>query len=346
VNKFVVTSLRQGAGKTSVIIGITKALNLKIGYIKPFGERFLYRKKRLWDYDAALITNIFGLEENPEDMSIGFHHSKLLYMLDEETTREKLRELLISVGEGKEIFFAECGKDITYGVSVHLDALSLARELKAQLIVVASGNEDTILDDVIFFKKHIQTGELRCKGIIINKVANVDDFCDTRLPKIKQQGVDVLGVIPYYKELTDFSVGYLSDRLFAKIITGEEYLNQTVKNIFIGSMSVVAALKNPHFQEESKVVVTSGDRNDMIVAALESNATAIMLTNNILPQPDLIVKATEMKIPLLLVSTDTYEIARQIEEMESLPTKDDLGKIALIEQMVRTHVNLQTLIQP
>ena len=53
-----------------------------------------------------------------------------------------------------------------------------------------------------------------------------------------------------------------------------------------------------------------------------------------------------MKIPLLLVSADTYEIAKQIEGMESLPTKDDLGKIALIEQMVRTHVNLQALMQP
>ena len=89
MDKFVVTSLRQGAGKTSVIIGIAKALNRKIGYIKPFGERFLYRKKRLWDYDAALITNIFDLEENPEEMSIGFHHSKLLYMLDEDDHARK-----------------------------------------------------------------------------------------------------------------------------------------------------------------------------------------------------------------------------------------------------------------
>jgi uncharacterized protein len=346
MERFVVTSLRQGAGKTSVIIGIAKALNRKIGYIKPFGERFLYRKKRLWDYDAALITNLFDLEDHPEEMSIGFHHSKLLYMLNEETTREKLQELLVSTGSGKEIFFAECGKDITYGVSVHLDALSLARELNAQLIVVASGDEDTILDDVLFFTKYIQLGEVRCKGIIINKVANVADFCNTRLPKIQQQGIEVLGVIPYCRELTHFSVSYLADRLFAKIITGEESLNQTVRNIFIGSMSVGAALINPLFQEVSKVVITSGDRSDMIAAALESKATAIILTNNIFPPPDLIAKAAGMGIPLLLVSADTYEIARQIEGMESLPTKDDLGKIALIEQMVRDHVHLQAFIEP
>jgi BioD-like phosphotransacetylase family protein len=105
-------------------------------------------------------------------------------------------------------------------------------------------------------------------------------------------------------------------------------------------------MKNPLFHEESKVVITSGDRIDMIVAALESNAAAVMLTNNILPPSNLISKAAKCEIPLLLVSADTYEIAKQIEGMESLPTKDDLGKIALIEQMVRTHVNLQALMQP
>jgi BioD-like phosphotransacetylase family protein len=346
MHKFVVTSLRPSAGKTSVIIGIAKALNQRIGYIKPFGERFLYRKKRLWDYDAALITNIFGLKENPEDMSIGFHHSKLLYMLDEQTTKEKLHELLGSVGMDKDLFFAECGKDITYGTSVHLDAIALARQLDAPLIVVASGDEDTILDDLVFMTKYIQFNGIRVKGVIINKVPNVADFCDTKLPKIKQQGVNVLGVIPFYRELPCFSVNYLADRLFAKVVTGEENLKRTVKTIFIGSMSAGAALKSPLFQEESKLVITSGDRSDMIVAALGSNATAIILTNNIMPPANLIAKAAKLEIPLLLVSADTYEIARQIECLESLPTKDDSEKIALIEQMVKTHVDLPALLQP
>jgi len=343
MDTFVVTSMRPSAGKTSIIIGITKALNKKIGYIKPFGERFLYRKKRLWDYDAALITNIFGLEENPEDMSIGFHHEKLFSMLNEATTGEKLRELSKSVGEGKELFFVECGKDITYGASIHLDAISIARQLGAPLIVVASGDENTLLDDIIFLKRYIQLGEVRLKGVIINKVSNVADFCDTRLPRIKQNGVEVLGVIPYYKELPYFSVSYLADRLFAKIITCEEKLSRTANNIFIDSMSVDAALKHPLFQQESTVIVTSGDRHDMIAAALGNNAAAVILTNNTLPPSNLIAEAAQRGIPLLLVSADTYETARQIDCLESLPTKDDTEKIALIEQMVRTHVNIEAI---
>lgn len=340
MDTIVVTSMRPSAGKTSIIIGITKALNKKIGYIKPFGERFLYRKKRLWDYDAALITNIFGLEENPEDMSIGFHHAKLLFMLDEVATGEKLRELSENAGAGKELFFVECGKDITYGASVHLDAISIARMMGAPLIVVASGDENTLLDDLIFLKRYIQLGGVHLRGVIINKVANVADFCDTRLPKIKQNGVEVLGLIPYYKDLSYFSVSYLADRLFAKIITGEGQLGRTAMNVFIGSMSVEAARKNPLFQQANMVLVASGERHDMIAAALENNAAAVILTNNTLPPSNLIAEAAQRGIPLLLVTADIYETAHQIDCLESLPSKDDSGKIALIEQMVRTHVNL------
>ena len=81
----------------------------------------------------------------------------------------------------------------------------------------------------------------------------------------------------------------------------------------------------------------------MIVAALGSKAAALILTNGILPPSNIIAKAAELEIPLLLVSADTFETARQIDCLESLPTKDDSEKIALIEQMVRAHVNLEAI---
>ncbi|HOG17768.1 MAG: Phosphate acetyltransferase [Syntrophaceae bacterium PtaU1.Bin231] len=341
MNRIVVTSTRPSAGKTSLIIGLAKALGGRIGYIKPFGERFLYRKKRLWDYDAALVTNIFGLDENPEDMSIGFHHAKLLFMLDEEATRSKITDLVGTLGKEKDLFFIEAGRDIQYGSAVHLDALSLAQYADADLVVVVSGDEDQILDDVIFLKRRIRLDPVRFRGVVVNKVPNASEFAETRLPKIRELGVNVLGIIPYDAELPLFTVSYLADRLFAKIITGESQLCRQVKAIFIGSMSASSALKNPLFQEEHKVVITSGDRSDMIVAALGSNASAVILTNNIMPPANLIAKASKLEIPLLLVSSDTYAVAKQIDLMESLPTKDDADKIALIEQLINTHVQLK-----
>lgn len=340
MNTFVVTSLREGAGKTTIIVGLAKALNGRIGYIKPLGERLLYRKKRLRDYDASLIAGIFLRGKNPEEMSIAFHHAKLRFMLDEAGTRERLLELQTAFGKGKGTFFVECGKEITYGASVHLDALTVAEQLDAQLVVIAGGDDDAILDDLAFLKKRIHAGGIRCSGVIINKVKNIDDFRDTHLPLIKRQRIDILGIVPYCSELSRFSVAYLADRLFANILCGEVNMGRTVKEIFVGSMSVAAALVNPRFKEEGKVVITSGDRADMIAAALSGKAAAVVLTGNILPAADLIEKAARTETPLLLVSADTAETVKQIEGMEALLTGSDTEKIARIEQLVQTNVDL------
>ena len=337
----VVTSMHPNAGKTSIIIGLAKALNKKIGYIKPFGDRLLYRKKRLWDYDSALMNNIFSLGEDPAEMSIGFDHSRLLYIFDKDTITQKVRDLQESIGKNLDVLFAESGKELSYGISVHLDAISIARSLSGDLVIVISGKEDTIIDDISFLKNHVNLGDVSLKGIIINKVPNLEDFVNIHLPKIKLLNINVLGIIPYREELPRLTVSFLADRLFAKVVSGESFLSRPVKGIIIGSMSASAAMKSPIFREEKKVVITSGDRHDMIDAALESDTAAVVLTCNIEPTKSLISKATERKIPLLLVSQDTYQIARQIDTMEPLLQKDDVDKILLLEEIVKKHVNLQ-----
>ena len=99
MDKLIISSTSQNAGKTSLIVGLAKTLNKKFGYMKPLGDRLLYRKKQLWDYDSALVTNIFGLTDDPTHMSLGFDHSKLRYMYDEATTKEKLVEAAEAIGK-------------------------------------------------------------------------------------------------------------------------------------------------------------------------------------------------------------------------------------------------------
>ena len=344
MNKIIIASLRKNAGKTTVMVGLAKALNKKIGYLKPFGDRLIYNKKRLWDYDSALIANTFALSENPEDMSIGFDHSKLRYMYDEKVTREKVLDLAANMAQGKDLLFVEGGRDLAYGISVYLDAVSLARYLGGNLVIVISGDENTVFDDITYVKKNMDLSGINFKGIIINKVQNMDDFKETYLPQIQKIGVPVLGVIPYQKDLTYFSVSYLSERLFAKVVTGEGHLNRTVKNIFIGAMSVNAALQQPLLKKEGILMITGGDRTDMILVALDYQVTGIILTNNVVPPSHIISKATERKVPMLMVPYDTYETARRIDNMEPLMTKDDKQKIELLEKLIRENVNIQEIV--
>ncbi len=344
MDKLIVASMRKSAGKTSTIVGMAGAVPGKVGYIKPFGERMLYRKKRLWDYDSALIASIFGLKDDPVDLSIGFDHSKLRYMYDEAGTRKKLLQIVDLIGKEKDVLFVEAGRDLAYGISVHLDSFSLAKSLECRLLIVVSGDENTVLDDILFLKRHVDIAQVNLAGIIVNKVQNLDEFQSIHLPVITGLGVRVLGLIPFQSELTYFSVHYLAERLFAKVITGEGGLKRVVKNILIGAWSANVFMQHPLFKKENKLVITGGDRTDMILAALESDTSGIILTNNILPPSNIIAKAAERNIPLLLVFSDTYQTAKQIESIEPLLTRDDMEKIELLKQLVGKHVKMDEIL--
>jgi BioD-like phosphotransacetylase family protein len=343
MKNIIIGSVSEDAGKTSIIVGLAKAVNKKFAYLKPFGDRLIYRKKRLWDYDAALITNIFGLEQSSEDMTIGFEHSKLRYMYDEASTKAKLLDMANKLSGTNEFLIIEGGKDLTYGSSIRLDTLSLARYFDGKLILVVSGDEGTIIDDVTFIKKYVDTNNIDL-SIIINKVSNLEDYKNNHLRDIKELGVNVLGVLPCEPVLTQFSMSYLAEKLQARIIAGENGLNQKVKHILVGSMSGDAAVRYPLFKAENKLAITSGDRVDYIVAALESSTAGIILTNNVIPPQNIISKASDKNIPMLLVPFDTFATAKQVDDLVSLLTKDDTERIDLIQKLVEQNVDINSII--
>lgn len=343
MDRLVIASTRKSAGKTSVVVGLAKALGKKYGYIKPLGDRLVYRKKRSWDYDAGLLTYVLDSKDNPEDVTIGFEHSKLRYMYSNETIKSRLEDMVSKASTGRDMLFIESGRDLQYGVSVYLDPISLAKNLKAGLLLVASGNEDTIVDDIRFIKKSVDMAGVDFRGVIINKVHDLEDFNATYLKGITDLGVKVLGVIPYESDLTGFTMDYLSEYLFAKVISGEKGLGNFIRNIFVGAMSTNEAMRNPLFNREDKLIVTTGDRGDMIITALEMKTSGVLLTNNLLPPSNIIAKSSELNIPLLLVSDDIYNVARQIDAMEPLLTRDNSANIDLLAGLIKKNVKLEEI---
>jgi uncharacterized protein len=340
MDKLIIASTQKKAGKTSVIVGLTKALDKKFGYMKPFGDRLLYRKKQLWDYDAALMVSILGLDGYPENMSIGFEHSKFRYVYDEETTKAKVIERAAEAGRDKDILLVEGGSDLGYGASIHLDAISLAHYLDCRLLLIVGGDEYAILDDLTFLKEHIGLDKVNLAGVIINNVKDVQDFKETHSGAVKDLGMNILGIIPHVPELTYMSARYIAERTFAKVIAGEGGINKVVKNVFIGALSASSYIHNPAFNKECKLLITGGDRSDIILAALESGTSCMILTNNIIPSSNIISKAHDANVPLLLVPWDTHYTAKQIDNMEALLTKEDTGKIEILKNLILDNVDM------
>ncbi|MGD0919862.1 MAG: AAA family ATPase [Thermodesulfobacteriota bacterium] len=286
MEKLVIASVGKSAGKTSLIIGMAKALSKPFGYLKPLGDRMVYRDKKMWDYDAELITSVFGIKENPEDMTIGFEHLKLRYMYDEEGRKRKLQEMVARAGG--ELLFVEGPQNLRYGTSLGMDPLSLARDIGGKLLVLINGQADVLLDDTIFVKDYLNMTHVALKGVVFNHVQNPEDFDTVYLREMTKRGIPVLGVLPYAKELTYLTADFLAKRLFAKVVTGEKGLNRVVRNILVGAMSISALYQTPLFKQEGKLIITPGDRADMILAAIESDAACVVITNNILPSSSII----------------------------------------------------------
>ena len=344
MKKIVIASMREGAGKTSVIAGIAAATGKKFGYIKPLGDRLVYKRKKNVDHDAMVMLKILGIDAEPDSISLGFAHSKLRYKYDEQSMQGALAAMADSIGAGKDALFVEGGRDLAWGASVNLDSITVARSLSARLVLVAGGDGDRVSDDISFIKRYIDLSKVDFGGVIINKIQDVDDFKSSFLPAIDAMGVKVLGIVPYKSQLTNFSMSFLADRFLARIIAGEDGLNNVVKHIFVGAMSTDESLRNPLFNKEQKLLITSGDRSDMIIAALDSDTVGVILTNNIVPPPSIISKATEKNVPLLLVPYDTYDVTRQMDNFDALLTHDSTEKLRFLEQLVRDYVSVDRVI--
>lgn len=342
MKKLVVASTSKSAGKTSLIVGIAEALGGTCGYIKPIGDRLLYRKKRLWDHDAALFASLWKLENKPEDITIGFEHAKLRYMYDRSGTKEKIGEMVAAAGD-RDMLFIEAGGSLQFGASVHLDPISLAKYADAPLLLVVGGDEDSVLDEIHFYKNYIDDEGATMAGVIINKVQDLDDFQHSFGEELEATGIPILGVVPQRPELKALPVKFLVERLFARVVAGELGLDRVVENLFLGAMSVSSAIGHPLFEKPNKLIITSGDRSDMILASFDTGASCIVLTNNLLPPGNILSRASEAKIPVLLVPWDTYTTVQKISQVEALLTVDDKDKIALLADLVTQHVKLDEL---
>jgi len=352
MKKIVVSSIRSNAGKTSIIAGIISLIkDKKFAYAKPLGDRLIYRKKRSWDYDASLMVNLLKregeLEGHYEKITLGFDHSRLRYMYDQEGIKKALSDIVTDIGGKNDVLFIESGKDLASGSYLNLDPVSIAKYVDGSLVIVVSGDSDSVLDDIKFIEKYIKIKDVNFGGVIINKINDVEEFENSCAASIKEMGIDVIGVIPYKAQLTYFTLDFLAEKLLARVLAGEDNLRKVVKNIIIGKpLTAEQPLSvKPNLHERNQLMITGGDKSDMILAALERDTAGIIITNDIVPHQNIISRANERGIPVLLVGMDTFKTAKTIDDMEALLKKDDTEKIQLLSHLIEKHTHVKDFLK-
>ncbi len=340
MKNIIISSTEADAGKTTIGMGIALSSKKKFNYFKPFGDRPIYKKKRLIDYDAKLFKNILELDVEYEKFCIGFDHSKIKYAFDEDTIKQKIVERIDELSKGKDGVIIETGEDWRFGSSVSLDPASLYGMLDAEIIIVACGTRTNIVDDLAAVARYFDALDIPIKGAVLNKVESEEDIKNFAVKDIEDMGLKVLGIVPEIKEFDLTSVEFINDMLFGKVVAGHTGLNNIVENVFVGALSVDEMLRNPNYFKKRKLMVTGGDRSDVILASLEEGTSGVILTNDIIPPSNIISKADRAGIPLIVVPLDTYEAAKRIERMESITTIEDDYKIEKIKEKVTTRLNI------
>ena len=346
MKKLIITSTRTHAGKTTIGTGIAMNSDMECGYFKPLGDRPIYTKKTLLDRDTEVFKEWMGLDVDPNDCSIGFEHEKVRSSCKLEGASQTLIDKFEKVSAGKELMIIESGRNFTFGSSLCMDADSLANTLGGDIILVAEGGVRLIIDKVIAASKVFRSTDSKLAGVIINKVHKEDAHMldEDIIPALEEENINYLGHVPLHPDLEKARASLVLEKLNAKLVAGSGGLDKRIQKVMVGALSADAALRMPDFQNEGKMLITGGDRVDLILVTLSEDTAGIILTNNVLPHPRILSKADELNVPVMSVPMDTYTTAKMVEHIVAELLPDDLDKKELIKGLVKDGVKLDMIL--
>jgi phosphate acetyltransferase len=159
----------------------------------------------------------------------------------------------------------------------------------------------------------------------------------------------LLSVIPEDANLLHPTMREIKDGLGAKLLFGEAGLSNQVDNYVIGAMQVPNFL---NYLKENVLIVTPGDRGDIIVCALQANQSAsypkvagIVLSTGSEPDEPVrrLLEGLPNVVPILVVPTGTFETTNRVGAIKSRITPDNPKKIQLAISTFERYVAVRAL---
>ena len=155
--------------------------------------------------------------------------------------------------------------------------------------------------------------------------------------------------IPYSEFLANPSLELIATHLDGELLAGEATPGQTIGWVAIGAMQATHAVE---LLRDRTLLITPGDREDLVLAAIEANrrrgavprVIGIVLTGGFRP-PDRVLEALrEADIFAYLVGTDTYRTAQAVDEILVKTHASDTEKIATIIELVDGALDVDALL--
>ena len=354
-----VAATGQNQGKTTTCLGLILLMERRfgdVGFIKPVGQRYVVWEGQQVDEDSLLIAEVCHIDCHLKDMSpIAIDRYFTRKYIDTGDAHDLEQQVLASfdrVAEGKDFVIIEGTGHAGVGSVLDMSNARVAQMLQSKVLIVTEGGIGRPIDEILLNVALFRAHDVEIAGVILNKVLTdkldmVEHYARKALTK---KGIDLFGVIPYQPVLAGLSLRQILEDIGGELLNGEERLDVTVTRTVVGAMSPHRALS---YMDRDVLLVTPGDREDLILAALSSfvagveegtHVSGIVLTGGVEPHRNILRLIRRSPVPVMMVGEDTYATATRIGDLVVKIRPDDVAKIALARRLISNYVDIDRLL--
>lgn len=348
----------QNRGKTTVSLGLIAAVlsrGHRLGFLKPVGQRYLVIDGTRADEDAVLVRDVFGLTDALDDMSpvtLPRHFTTDFVMgrVHDDLATE-VTDAYARVAADKDLVIIEGTGHAGVGAVVGLSNARAAATLNAPVIIVSEGGVGRPIDEIALNCALFAEHGARVLGAIVNKVdvAARPELREVLERGLAQQGVELLGCLPYSRLLANPSLELIATHLEGELLSGEATPGRTIGEVAIGAMHAGHAME---LLDDRVLLITPGDREDLILASIAANRATpdrtkvigVVLTGGFRPSEPVLEELRRCGLFALLVETDTYRTARAVDDILVKTHPTDTEKIATIIDLVAGSLDVDGLL--
>lgn len=319
-----IATMEAFSGKSIVSLGLMRLLlgkMAKVGYFRPIIDDYPKGEK---DNHIETILEHFNL---PMDYEEAYACTRSEVVL--KNSRDQEDEVLDTIIrkykdiESRFDFVLVEGTDFTgEGAIIEWDInVLMAKNLGIPTIILSSGVGKTLeefTNSLILAYDSFEDKGVDVLMVVANKIqAENRDLLLDHLEKELPAGV-LKAAIPMNPVLSNPSMREIVEALNARILFGEEYLERPVGHFGVGAMQLRNYLT---YMRDNVLVVTPGDRADIILGALQANLSSnypsvsgIVLTGGLTPEDSIIklIEGLSEIVPIASVEGGTFSVTNKV----------------------------------
>ncbi|HEY3402195.1 MAG TPA: phosphate acetyltransferase [Ohtaekwangia sp.] len=353
-NAIYITTTEPYSGKSIIALGLMNLLAARIERVAYFKPVISCDRPEL-DSHLHTIATHFKLPVPYTEM-FAFTRSEILehanagkeaYIID--TIIDKFKRL-----QERHDFVVIEGTDfIGGGINIEFDGnISIAKNLGVPAAIIIKGEGKSVqevTDTAVSTTRSFRNENVQVLTVIANKIESEKEEA-VRAQLLKSLPGDlIVTAIPAKTELSSPTVKEILESVEGKILFGEHLLTNPVDHSIVGAMQLPNCLTR---LQKNTLIVTPGDRGDIIIGALQANLSknyprvaGLILTGGLLPEPTILklIEGLDTVVPVIAVQSGTFKTVARIANTPSRISPDNKEKIALAISQFNTYVDMEAL---